>query len=371
MVFFSTTGLLLHVALFRLGTTHDCAIGQAGPSIWSRLPPALFTEVPMRRIGLAVVLALNLVAALAAGAQQTRKVYRIGILSPSPTPAGPGVTFDILRLGLRDLGYVEGENVRFEYRMSGGHDDRFPELASELVVLKVDVIIAATVPAIRATQEATTTIPVVMILSSDPVRMGLVKSLARPGGNTTGLASLTFDLSGKRVEALKEAVPRLSRVAILFNPTNPAVREGESQTNVAAQKLGLKTRSFEVRAQSDLETAFTAIMRERPDGLIVVPDPFLGTQAARVEEFAAKNRLPAIFGGRTGGSGLMSYGIDFGEHVRSAAPYVDKILRGANPADLPVEQPTKFEFVINLKTAKAIGLTIPQSLLVRADQIIE
>jgi len=307
-----------------------------------------------------------LAAPLAAEGQQRGKVYRIGILSPSPTPAGPGVTFDILRLGLRDLGYIEGENIRFEYRMSGGHDDHFPEPASELVALKVDVIVAATVPAIRAAQQATITIPIVMILSSDPVRMGLVKSLARPGGNTTGLASLTFDLAGKRVEALKEAVPRLSRIAILFNPTNPAVREGASLTNVAAQKLGLKTRSFEVRAPSDLETAFTAIMQERPDGLIEVPDPLLGSQS----EFAAKNRLPAIHPGRAAG-GLMSYGIDFGENVRSAARYVDKVLRGANPGDLPVEQPTKFELVINLKTAKALGLTIPPSLLQRADQVIE
>jgi putative ABC transport system substrate-binding protein len=329
----------------------------------------------MRRIGLAVILASSLLASLAAEAQHARSVPVIGILTPAPpgkSPTGlPGK--DPFPLGLRDLGYIEGSNIRLEYRSSAGHDERFPTLAAELVGRKVDVILAATVPAIRAAQRATRTIPIVMVLSSDPVRLGLIRSLARPGGNTTGLASLTFDLSGKRLELLKETVPKLSQVAVVFNPTSPAIREGLTETKVAAQVLGVKVESVEVREAAELDAAFVAIARARPDGLLVVPDPLIANLASRIAAFAAKNRLPAVYGARAGvdDGGLMSYGIDFVEHVRGAARYVDKILHGSKPADLPVEQPTKFELVINLKTAKALGLTIPQSLLVRADEIIQ
>ena len=329
-----------------------------------------------RRGFLRTVSAGLLAAPLAAGAQPATSVPLIGILTPAPageSPTGlPGK--DPFPLGLRDLGYIEGKSVRLEYRSSAGRDDRFSALAAELVGLKVDVIVAATVPAIRAAQRATTTIPIVMVLSSDPVRLGLIKSLARPGGNTTGLASLTFDLSSKRLELLKEAVPKLRQVAVLLNPTSPAIREGLSETKVAAQALGVKVQSFEVRQTAELDAAFVAIVRARPDGLLVVPDPLVGALSSRIAAFAAKNRLPAMYGGRAAGADsgeLISYGIDLAAHVRGAARYVDKILKGAKPADLPVEQPTKFDLVINLMTAKALGLTIPQSLLGRADEVIQ
>jgi len=242
------------------------------------------------------------------------------------------------------------------------------------VALKVDVIVAAAVPAIHAAQRATTTIPIVMVLSSDPVRLGLIKSLGRPGGNTTGLASLTFDLSRKRLELLKEVVPKLGHVGVLLNPTSPAIREGLSETKVAAQALGVTVEAFEVREPAAVDAAFVAILRARPDGLVVVPDPVVASLAPRIWAFAATNRLPAIYGAKASidDGGLMSYGIDFVEHVgNGAARYIDKILKGAKPGDLPIEQPTKFELVINLKTAKALGLTIPPSLLQRADQVIE
>ncbi len=317
----------------------------------------------------------TLSAPLAAEAQRARSVPVIGILTPVPageSPTGvPGK--DPLPFALRDLGYIEGHSIHLEYRSSAGRDDRFPALARELVALKADVIVAATVPAIRAAQRATPTVPIVMVLSSDPVRLGLVKSLAHPGGNTTGLASLTFDLSRKRLELLKEIVPKLSHLGVLLNPTNPAIRDGLSETKVAAQAFGVSVEAFEVREPAALDAALVAILRARPNGLVVVPDPIVAALASRIRAFAAKNRLPAIYGARAGidDDGLMSYGIDFVEHVGSAARYVDKILKGAKPADLPVEQPTKFELVINLKTAKALGLTIPQSLLIRADEIIQ
>jgi putative ABC transport system substrate-binding protein len=331
----------------------------------------------MRRIGLAVVLAYSLIlAALGGESQQARGLPLIGVLTPAPldvlTPTSlPGE--DPLPAGLRDLGYIDGSNIRLEYRSSSGHDEQFPTLASELVRLKASVIVAATAPAIRAAQHATTTIPIVMVLSSDPVRLGLVKSLARPGGNTTGLASLTFDLSRKRLELLKEAVPKLNHVGVLLNPTNPAVREALSETNIAAQALGVRIEAFEVPEPTALDGAFDAILRARPEALIVVPDPLVAVFAAPIQAFVAKNRLPVMYGVRASvnDGGLMSYGIDFGEHVRSAARYIDKILKGAKPADLPVEQPTKFELVINLKTAKALGLTVPQSILIRADELIQ
>ena len=324
----------------------------------------------MRLIGLAVTLALGLVLVpLVAEAQTERKAPRIGILSP-PEPL---TSIDVFQRELRDLGYTERDGIRLEYRSSAGQDDRFPALAAKLVDLKVDVIIAVSVPAIRAAQRATTTIPIVMILSSDPPRLGLVKSLARPGANTTGVASLTFDLAPKRLEGFKETVPNLRQIAVLLNPTNPAVREGLSQTEAAARTLGVRVQSFEVGQPAEFEVAFAAILRRRPDGLLVMPDPLTSTYMASIVEFAAKNRLPAMDGRRIfpESGGFIAYGIDYVEHVRAGVRYVDKILKGAKPADLPVEQPTKFELVINLKTAKALGLTIPQSVLIRADQVIE
>ena len=306
---------------------------------------------------------------------EAQRVPLVGILTPAAagnSPTGLPVK-DPLPSALRDLGYVEGKSIHLEYRSSAGHDDRLPALARELVALKPDVIVAATVPAIRAAQHATTVIPIIMVLSSDPVRLGLVKSLARPGGNTTGLASLSFDLSRKRLELLKDVVPSLRHVVVLLNPTSPAIREGLTETEVAGRALGVKVEAAEVREPNALDGAFAAILRARPDGLVVVPDPIVATLAVRIQAFAASNRLPAIYGARAGAddAGLMTYGLDYDEHVSGAARYIDKILKGAVPADLPVEQPTKFELTINVKTARLLGLAVPPSLLQRADRIIE
>ena len=321
-----------------------------------------------RRI-LAVAFLVGLLAAALVAESEAAKVPIIGILSPPE----PFTALDTFRSGLRDLGYTEPGGIRLEYRSSEGHDERFPALAADLVGLKVDVIIAATVPAIRAAQRATTTIPIVMVLNSDPVRLGLVKSLARPGGNTTGPAALTFDLAPKRLELFKETIPKLRHIAVLGNPANPAVREGLTQTEAAGRMLGVEVRAFEVREPADFDMAFAAIRQAQLDGLLVVPDPLVSTHTLRIVEFAAKNRLPSMWGATrsAGAGGLIAYGIDYDEHVRAGIRYVDKILKGAKPGDLPVEQPTKFELAINLKTAKALGLTIPQSILARADQVIQ
>ena len=320
-------------------------------------------------------LAGGLVAApLAAEAQPASKVYRIGFLGLS-SPAGYAANLRAFRQGLRDLGYEEGKNISIEYRWAEERNERLPALAAELVRLNPDVLVTHATPGIRAAQQATSTIPIIMGTSADPVRLGFVKSLARPGGNTTGVASQLIDLAAKRLELLKEAVPNLRQVAVLSNLANAAAREAVRETEVAARKLGVRVWSFEVKTEpTELETVFTTILRERPDGLIVIPDSLvIGPRNARITEFAARNRLPAMGGERrfAADGGLISYGGDFSEGWRLAARYVDRILKGAKPADLPVEQPTKFELVINLRAAKALGLTIPQSLLQRADQMIE
>jgi len=318
-----------------------------------------------RRVFLTTLAGTLLAAPLAAEAQ---KKAHIGVLSPPEPFTGVGV----LQRGLRDLGYNEAD-IWFEYRSSAGQDDRFPSLAAELVSLNVDVIIAVTPPAIRAAQSATTTIPIVMMLSGNPVATGLVKSFARPGGNTTGPATLTAELAPKRLEVFKEAVANLRQLAVLLNPVYPGYREALSQTEAAARTRGVGARSFEIRQPTDIETAFDAILRARPDGLIVFPDPLTSTYMARIVDFGAKNRLPVMDARRTfpERGGFISYGIDYTNHVHDGLSYVDKILKGAKPGDLPIEQPTKYELVINLKTAKALGLTIPPSLLQRADQVIE
>ena len=320
-------------------------------------------------------LAGGLVAApLAAEAQPASKVYRIGFLGLS-SPAGYAANLRAFRQGLRDLGYEEGKNISIEYRWAEERNERLPALAAELVRLNPDVLVTHATPGIRAAQQATSTIPIIMGTSADPVRLGFVKSLARPGGNTTGVASQLIDLAAKRLELLKEAVPNLRQVAVLSNLANAAAREAVRETEVAARKLGVRVWSFEVKTEpTELETVFTTILRERPDGLIVIPDSLvIGPRNARITEFAARNRLPAMGGERrfAADGGLISYGGDFSEGWRLAARYVDRILKGAKPADLPVEQPTNFELVINLRAAKALGLTIPQSLLQRADQMIE
>ena len=315
-----------------------------------------------------------LAAPPAAGAQPAGKVYRIGFLGLS-SPASYAANLQAFRQGLRDLGYHEGKNISIEYRWAEERNERLPALAAELVRLNPDVLVTHATPGIRAAQQATSTIPIIMGTSADPVRLGFVKSLARPGGNTTGVASQLIDLAAKRLELLKEAVPNLRQVAVLSNLANAAAREAVRETEVAARKLGVRVWSFEVKTEpTELETVFTTILRERPDGLIVIPDSLvIGPRNARITEFAARNRLPAMGGERrfAADGGLIFYGGDFSEGWRLAARYVDRILKGAKPADLPVEQPTKFELVINLRAAKALGLTIPQSLLQRADQMIE
>jgi ABC-type uncharacterized transport system substrate-binding protein len=325
-----------------------------------------------RRRFLLTSLAGALAGPLAAKAQQMAKLYRIGLLIPLPPTALPHI-IEGFRAGLRDLGYEEGKNLQIETRSAEGPGASFPSLATDLVNQGVDVIVASTVPAIRAAQQATTRIPIVMTNSSDPVRVGLISSLSRPGGNTTGLASLTQDLAPKRLEFLSEAVPTMRTVAVLFNPDNPVVQDELHRTQAAGRLRPVQVRPFEVRTATDLEIAFSGIGRERPQGLIVVPDPLTLLTRRQIVEFSRRSGLPAIYGAVefVQAGGLMSYGTDFVAHFRRAAAYVDLILKGTKPDDLPVEQPTKFQLVINLKTAKALGLTIPPSLLARADRVIE
>jgi ABC-type uncharacterized transport system substrate-binding protein len=327
----------------------------------------------MRVIGLAVILTLSLtLAPLAAKAQQGAKIPRIGILW-GYSPSVGSVFADAFRQGLRGLGYVEGRTILLEERWAEGKFDRLPSLAGKLVRLNVDVIVTASTPAVQAAQQATRTIPIVMTLVTDPVESGIVASLARPGRNVTGLSLMHPELSAKRVALLKEVVPKLSRVAVLWSPSTASYRKVLGETQTAAHALGLQLRAVEVRDPTDFDSAFSAIARERAGALVVLPDALFRDQQRRILDLAAKSRLPAIYWSRdlVEAGGLMAYGANFPDVFRQAATFVDKILKGAKPADLPVEQPAKFELVINLKTAKALGLTIPQSLLVRADQIIE
>jgi len=325
----------------------------------------------MRLIGLAVVLALNLFAVpLAVEGQQASRVYRIGLLT---THSAQATRVEPLRAGLRDLGYVEGQNIVIEYRWAEGKYDRFPDLAAELVRLKVDIIVTGGTPSTQAAMQATKTIPIVMVGTGDPLRTGLIASLARPGGNVTGLTQLGAEVAGKRLQILKDTVPNVSRVAFLRNRASPAHVPYFNELQAAARGLRLTLQSVEVQEPYEFERAFAAMMRERPDALIVTADAIHQLRQAWIVEFAAKRRLPALYQLKeyVEAGGLMSYGASITDNYRRAATYVDKILKGAKPSDLPVEQPTKFELVINLKTAKALGLTIPQTLLLRADQVIE
>ncbi len=327
----------------------------------------------MRKAGVLSILfvVVLLTVAVIAEAQQPSKVPKIGFL------VGPSRSFFASRMesfqqGLHSLGYIEGKNIAIEYRFAGGKADRLPTLAAELVALNVDVIVTSATPSVLAAKKATSTIPVVFVSVTDPVASGLVTSLARPGGNITGLTILAPELSGKRLELLKEAVPNVTRVAFLWNPANPAQAPQWREAQAAAQALGLRLQSLEVRSFNDFDSAFEAALRERARALIASPEPLINTHLKRIVEFAAKNRLPAMYAGPevVDAGGLMSYSPDYTYQYRRAATYVDKILKGAKPADLPVEQPKKFELVINLKTAKQIGLTIPQRVLGRADKVI-
>ena len=317
-----------------------------------------------------VLLALGVIAE----AQQTKMVTRLGLLS-SREPAPESGRTEAIRLALRERGYIEGQNIAIEYRYAEGKIDRAPELAAELVRLKVDIIVVAGGPVwVRAAKNATKTIPIVMTGGgTDPVEAGLVESLARPGGNVTGITNLTGELGGKRLELLKEAVSKVARVAVLYDPTGPSsVREVKEVLPVAARALRLTIQPWEVRAADGFEKVFAALNKERPDGLYVLGGPLMNSNQKRIVGLALKSRLPSMYRSREAvdAGGLMSYGADDADSYRRVAYFVDRILKGAKPADLPVEQPTKFELVINLKTAKQIGLTIPQSLLYRADKVI-
>jgi putative ABC transport system substrate-binding protein len=315
-----------------------------------------------------------LAAPLAAQAQQAAKVARIGYLATS-LAASPHL-HEAFRQGLRDLGYVEGRNVVIEYRDAEGKPERLPALAAELVALKVDVILAATVLAALAAKQATRTLPIVFAAASDPVTMGLVTSLARPGGNVTGLSLLGEELVGKRLELLTQAVPGVSRVAVLWQPGGLPERMEKDmlkEADVAARALGVRPQFVEARGPADIDRAFSDMTTARAGALTVLGTAMFFNERRRLVDLAAKNRLPAVYPWRefADAGGFMAYGPDLADLWRRAATYVDKILKGTKPADLPVEQPTKFELVINMKTAKALGLTIPQSVLARADQIIE
>ena len=329
----------------------------------------------LTRLAVVVTLALGLLAApLAAEAQQAAKVARIGYLTPN-IAANPHLS-EAFGQGLRDLGYVEGRNVVIEYRSAEGKFERLPALAAELVALKVDVIVAPNTVAALAAKQATRTVPIVFAVDADPVTSGLVTSLARPGGNVTGLSVLAPELVGKYLELLTQAVPGVSRVAVLWQPGSLGERTEKDmlkEAEVAARALGVRPQFVEARGPADFDRAFSDMTRARAGALTVLPSNMFANERRRLVDLAAKNRLPAVYPFRefVDAGGLMSYGATLADLYRRAATYVDKILKGRKPADLPVEQPTKFEFVINLKTAKALGLTIPRSVLIRADQLIE
>jgi len=326
-----------------------------------------------RRVGLVVVLTLSILSApLSSDGQQGGKVPRIGFLGGA-SPSAAAHLVDAFRQGLRDLGYVEGQNIAIEYRFAEGKAERLPDLAAELVRLRVDVIVAPNPTGALAAKNATTTIPIVMAIAGDPVGLGLVASLARPGGNITGMSNVAVELAPKQLQLLKQAVPKVSRVAVLWNPANKANALSLRELEVAARSLGVQLQPLEARSPDDFDRAFAAIARERAGALVVFGDALVLLHQRRIIDLAAKARLPAMYARRelVDAGGLMSYSPSFTDLFRRAATYVDKILRGTKPGDLPVEQPTKFELVINIKTAKTLGLTIPQSVLIRADQIIQ
>jgi putative ABC transport system substrate-binding protein len=318
-----------------------------------------------------VVAVWMLAAPLGAEAQSAPNVYRIGFLGTASASTHT-TRVEALRAGLRDLGYVEGKNIVIEYRWAEGKYDRLPVLAAELVRLKVDVLITAGTPGISAAKQATTTIPIVMAGSGDAVATGLVASLARPGGNVTGLTDAVPELMAKWLELLKEAVPRTERVAVLVNPDSPMVGPTRRALETTARSLNVELHWLEVRRPNEFEDAFGVMAKSRVDAVLVSTDSLLNVNVRAIAGLAVKRRLPAAGSKEFAeAGGAIGYGVAFSDNYRRAASFVDKILRGTKPADLPVEQPTKFEMVINLKTARALGLTIPPAVLVRADRVIE
>ena len=309
---------------------------------------------------------------LAARAQQTGKVWRIGILEPI-SAALNAANFDALRRGLRELGYTEGRNLIIEYRSADGRAERFPALAAELVRLKVDLIVTRGTPAVLAAKNASGALPVVMAASGEPLGVGVVAGLAHPGGNVTGLSAFSIATEQKRVELLREIVPGITRLAALYNMSNPVSPPRWEEIKTVARSLGIEPELLDVRTPEDLGPGFEAVTRRRVDALIVGNDGLIQANRRSIVDLAARHKLPAIYAYReiVDGGGLTSYGVSYSHLYFRAASFVDKIFKGAKPTDLPVEQPTKFELVINLKTAKALGLSIPEAFLLRADEVIE
>ena len=323
----------------------------------------------VRALALALVVLL-IRAPLGVDAAQPEKLYRIGMLERTSV-ATNAANVDAFRQGLRERGYVEGESFLIEYRSADGHDERFPALATELVRLKVDVILTRGTPAALAAKHATGTIPVIITGVGDPVGQGVVASLARPGANVTGLSAAVTDVYPKRVQLLKELVPKAARIAVLFNMSNPALPSQWKEVEKATRSLGLEPQLLDVRKVEDLEPAFDAAIRQRADALVVGIDTLTQANQRRIVDLATRRRLPAMYASTEFTGGLISYGVNYPEMYRRAAGVAHKIFRGAKPADLPVEEPTAFELVINSKTARTLGLTIPPALLLRADTVTE
>jgi putative ABC transport system substrate-binding protein len=325
----------------------------------------------MRLIGLAVVLTLGFLRApLAVEAQPPDKVYRIGVLERT-SPAVNGANLESFRQGLRALGYVESKNLVIEYRSAEGRDERFADLAAELVRLKVDLILTRGTPAALAAKNATPVIPVVITGVGDPVGQGIITSLAHPGGNITGLSATVTEIYPKRVGLIKELVPKAARIAALFNMSNPAIPRQWAAVETAARSLGVQPLLLDVRKAEDLRPAFETAMREHADALVVGLETLTLANATLIVDLAAKHRLPAVYASTEFVGGLASYGVNYPDHYRRAATFVDKIIKGAKPSDLPVEQPTTLELVVNLRTARALGLTIPRTVMLQVDQVVE
>jgi putative ABC transport system substrate-binding protein len=344
----------------------------ASPAVPSYIETTTRGRVHMDRRAFITMAGGLLATPLAAEAQQAGKVYRIGFISPASS-SPMAARDEAFRQGLRALGYILGQNITIEYRWADGKNERLTGFAAELVNLKLDIIVTHGGEATRAVQQVTTTIPIVIAAADDPLASGLVASLARPGGNITGLSILTPDLTGKRLELLKALLPGLTRVAVLWNPGNPISEPELRKAEAAAAPLGLQLQSLGLRDPREFASAFSSMKRERADALFLLSDAMFFGRRKEIADLAASNRLPLVAHLRefADAGGLMTYGPNVLELHRRAATYVDKILKGAKPGDLPVEQPTKFDLVINLKTAKALGLTIPPSLLQRADQVVE
>jgi putative ABC transport system substrate-binding protein len=327
-----------------------------------------------KRRRIVAALGLGMLAAPFPAFAQREKVWRIGVMVAATPPQAfkAGSRYDAFLQGLREHGYIEGKNLAIEWRFGEGKYERLAEIAATLVDQKVDLIVATASPTIRAAQSATRTIPIVMVATADPVGSGFVASLARPGGNITGLTGGVTAITAKHVELLSAAVPRLSRFGVLANPGSSSYRGIVGELAVTAHKMGMKLAVADLKSQPEIEPAFEHMRRERVEGLVVVHEALILTHRRQIAEAAAKHRLPAVYGTRDyiEAGGLMSYGTSITENYRRVATYIDRIIKGAKPSDLPVEQPTKFELVINLKAAKALGLTIPTDLLLRAEQVI-